>query len=162
MDKVIFPRRAGGVALVTLAVVTLAGCRGKRLSPEQQVRSAIAGVERAVEEKDLKRVGRFVSERYRDKEGNDRQAVLGLLRLQVLRYPAIHLLVRVTGVELPGPKQARATVIAAMASLPIAAPADLPKASADLYRFELQLTEDDGEWRLESASWKPARPEDFL
>ncbi len=150
-------------AVFVCLALAMAGCRGKRLSPEQYARALVAEMEQGVEEKDLKRVARLVSERYRDKEGNDRQTVLGLLRVQIIRYPAIHLLVRVSAVDVPVATQARATVFAAMASVPLGAPSDLPRAAADLYRFDIELGDDGkNEWRLTNAAWAPARPEDFF
>jgi hypothetical protein len=140
----------------------LAGCK-RPLTPEQQVRAALSAAEQAAQEKDLQALGGFLSEQYSDREQNDRQAVMGLLRLQFIRFPAIHLLVRVPHVGFPEPGRAEATALVAMAALPIAGPDELPRLSADLYRFDLVLgDEGKGHWRVRSAAWAPARAEDFL
>jgi hypothetical protein len=151
----VIPRRAPFLLLALLA------CR--RTTPEEQVRRTLAKAETAVEEKDLRTLARLVSARYADKEQNDRNAVLGLLRLQVVTRPALHVLLRVGEIGFPAPGSARVSLVAALASLPLASTADLARARADLYRFELTLAEEArGEWKVVSAAWGPARLEDFL
>lgn len=151
-------------ALLLIVLTSIAsGCRKNRLTPEQQVRKAIADVEKAVEDKDSDGISAFVSEKYSDPEQRDRRTVRGLMRLQFLRYPTIHLLVRVSAVDFPVPGQARATVFAAMGSLPIGGAADIPRVTADVYRFDLDLAEEDkGRWKVTGAKWSRARPDDFL
>jgi hypothetical protein len=153
-------------ALVLALLLVAPACK-RALTPEEQVRAAIAAAEKAAEEKDVRGVGQFVSERYSDGE-NDRPLVLGVVRLQFLRFPSIHLLVRVASVALPQPGEAHAVAFVAMAGLPIAGVDDLSRVSADLYRFELELADEGskgpgkGPWRIRSARWARARAGDFF
>jgi hypothetical protein len=148
-----------------LALLLLAPACKRALTPEEQVRAAIAAAEKAAEEKNLRALGEIVSERYSDGE-NDRPLMLGLMRLQFLRFPSIHLLVRVASVTFPQPAEAHAVAFVAMAALPIPGAADLTRMTADLYRFDLELADEGtrgkGPWRVRSARWAPARPADFL
>jgi len=146
-----------------VAAALLAGACRKRLPPEEQVRRAIAAAEHAATEKDLSALGDFVSPAYKDAEQNDRAAVMGVLRLQFMRYPAIYLLLRIVSVEVPAPREARAVVLAAMASVPIHGPEELPRLAADLYRFELQLRDDEGKgrWQVVGATWRPVELGEF-
>jgi hypothetical protein len=151
-----------GIAVTVVALALMAGCRTRK-SPEQQVRDVIAGAEAAVEDRDIGRLAGLVSNQYADGEDNDRAAVLALVRLQFIRFPAIHLLVRVTQLGISAPGRGEATVVVAMASLPMAAAADLARVSASLYRFDLVFAEESGgHWRVRSAAWSPGRAEDFL
>jgi hypothetical protein len=147
-------------AAVLLACGLSVGCR--RGTPEERVRRTVAAAEKAAEEKDLRTLGRLLSERYIDKDQNDRAAVMGLLRLQLLARGSVHLLTRVSAVEFPERARARVSLLAAMTSLPLAGPAELAKTRADLYRFDLTLAEESGDWRVVSAAWTPARVEDFF
>jgi hypothetical protein len=150
-----------GAALVVCLALA---CR--RGTPEEQVRRTVAAAETAAEERNVRALARLISERYRDGAGNDRAAVLDLLRFQLLTRPSIHLLTRVRSVELLGkesntPASARVSLVAAMAAVPLS-PGDLARARADLQRFELTLVEERrGDWRVVSATWSPARVEDF-
>jgi len=142
-----------------------AGCRKRHVTPEEQVRLAIAGLERAVEERDVGDAAALISDAYSDGAGNDKQAAAGLLRLQLLRHPSIHLLVRVMSVSLPSPGEARVSALAAVAGLPFVGPAEFAQVSADLIRFDLTLALDKDVkdvWRVRGATWASARAEDFV
>jgi hypothetical protein len=147
---------------VVVLVALLAGCRS-RATPEQQVRAVIARAADAAEDKDLKALAGLVSGQFAAPEGLDKAALVRMLQLQFLRYPEIHVLVRVPSLALPEPGRAQVVLLAALASLPLKSPADLARASADLYRFELVLAEESkGQWRVQSATWSPVRPELFF
>jgi hypothetical protein len=150
-------------ARTIIALALLAGCRD-RSTPEQQVRAAIAEAEQAAQDRDLRALATLISDQFQSAEGaeNDKAAVIRILQLQFLRYPAIHLLVRVPGVGFPRPGRAEATVLVAMAALPIRSPADFPTVNADLYQFDLVLVEEGRRsWKVRSAAWKPVRIQDF-
>lgn len=148
------------VVVLTLLLSMLA-CT-KRETPEQRVRAAIASAEEAVEKKDIAALRNFVSERYTDEDGRDRRAVEGILRLYVLRNEAIHLLTRIEAVSAPAPGKAEAVVYVAMAGRPITQADTLSSFNASLYRFELGFAEEDKQWRVARATWRPAEPTDFI
>lgn len=149
---------------VTLLAGLGTGCRGRRLTPEQQVRASLADLEVAAEDKDLEAVGQRIDEAFRGPDQSDRRAVLNMVRVQFLRYPSIHVLLRVAAVDIDGAGAARATVFAAMAGLAMPDPSALLRVGADLYRFDLVLADGDGDgrWQVREAAWSPARPEDFV
>jgi hypothetical protein len=153
--------RALLVFLFAAFALTPSGCRRARLSPEEQVRKAIDGVVKAVEERDMGPVAAAVSEQYADREGNDKKQIVSLVRVQFLLHPNLYLVTKVLSVECPEPIQAHATVYAAMASVPAGVPPDLRKLSADVYRFELTLVDEDGAWRVRRAAWAPATVKDL-
>lgn len=148
------------VVVLTLLLSMLA-CT-KRETPEQRVRAAIASAEEAVEKKDIAALRNFVSERYNDEDGRDRRAVEGILRLYLLRSEAIHLLTRIEAVRVPTPGKAEAVVYVAMAARPITQAETLSSFNADLYRFELGFTEEEKQWRLVRADWRPTELTDFI
>ena len=49
-----------------------------------------------------------------------------------------------------------------MASVPVGVLPDLRNLSADVYRFELTLVDEDGTWRVHRAAWAPATVKDLL
>ena len=138
------------------------GCR--RRSPERQVRDTIAALASAVEEKDLKAIRNLVSEGYRDAEQQDRAAVLELLAVTFARTAHMHLLTRVAAIEIAPSvdRTARATVVAAIASLPMKSVEDAGRVQADIFRFELTLVEESrARWVVTSASWQVAGLQDL-
>lgn len=145
-----------------VALVLASGCRRARLSPEQQVRKAIDVAVQAVRERELKPLTKVVSDSYVDRDGNDKAKILSLVRMQFVLHPSLYLLVKVAAVDCPAPTEGRAVVFAAMASVPPGVVPDPRQVSADVYRFELAMADEDGTWRIVSATWQPATIADLL
>lgn len=145
--------------LVTLLVV---GACSKTTTPEQRVRQFLDRAEQAAEQKDMRTLRGSVSEHYSDADGRDRRMIEGILRLYVLRHESIHLLTRIESIEFPKPSEAHVSIYVAMAARPIANAAQLAAFRADLYRFDLVLAEEDSQWRVQQADWRPAEPTDFI
>jgi hypothetical protein len=154
--------RAPIFGLLIALVLAAPGCRRARLSPEEQVRKAIDVVVKAVSERDIKPVAAAVSAAYADREGNDKKQIVSLVRVQFLLHPNLYLVTKVTSVECPERIQANVVVYAAMASVPAGVLPDLRNLSADVYRFELTLVDEDGTWRVRRAEWAPATVKDLL
>ena len=148
-------------AVVVLFLGTM-GCRRSRSSPEERVRKVVGEVVEAVREKDLKLVAATVSEQYADPEGNDKKQVVSLLRVQFLVHPNLYLVARIASVECPQPIQAQVIVYAAMLSVPAGVVPDLRQLSAEVYRFELMMIDEDGVWRVRQAAWHPATTQDLV
>lgn len=121
----------------------------------------IERAETLAEAKDLGGLKNLVSDAYHDDGGQDKRAILGLLFVQFRRYESIHLFTRIDRIEIRE-LHATARVFAAMAGRPIPRAEDLPALRADLYRFDLTLTEEGGEWRVTRSSWRPAVLTDFF
>lgn len=154
-----FSGRAAAAAVVALWL--LAGCAGQE-SPEQQIRTMLDSAARAVEQRALNQVKSFISPDYLDDRQRNRGAVMGLLTGYILRHKSIHLLTQINRIELPQPGQARVSMFVAMAGRPIEAASRLIDVRADLFRVDLQLALQEGEWRVESGSWRRADRGDFL
>jgi hypothetical protein len=154
-------------ARTRLLVMALAGCLvtpacRKRLSAQDQVREAVAEAVDGVREHKLKRVAAIVSTQYVDKEGHDRQAVVDIVRAHILLHRNLYIFSRISTIDCNEPGLCNATVLAAMAAVPGASPADLVKAQADVYRFTLRFVDEDGAWRVRNASWSRASVKDLL
>jgi hypothetical protein len=144
-----------------LCVGLAPACAPDADTPEARVRAVLAALEEGAQSRDAGAMKEHVSEGYRDAHGNDKRAVAQLVAFHLLRNQSVHLLTRVADVELPAPGDARAVALVAMAGTPIAGPEALLGLRADLYRFELKLREERGNWRVYSAEWHPATVEDF-
>ena len=149
-------RRAVAVLWV---VAVLAGCGGEP-TPEERIRALIAEAEIAAEARDTGDVMALVAESYQDVHGHSREDLRNFLRAMFLRYQSIHLLVRVSSIEVTD-ERARVTLFVAMAGQPLTE-ANLPLVRADGHRHDLDLITRDGEWRVEGAAWRQANRGDLL
>ncbi|UCE85782.1 MAG: hypothetical protein JSU66_15875 [Deltaproteobacteria bacterium] len=145
-----------------LATAALCACGAPPSSPEQEIRSLVAEAVRAAEERDIGAVKELISERYADEQGRDKRAVGATIGFYLLRHHAVHVLTRVGDMTFPRAGRAQATVLAALAGDAIASVDSLAGMRADLYRFELRLAREDGDWRVTFASWRPATLGEFF
>ena len=136
-------------ALIALAAV-LAGCSAPS-PPEEAVRAWLEAAETAVEERDRGRLIDMLAEHYVDARGNDRAAVDQRLRLFFLRHREILIASHIEELQVVGGTAAHVVLTAGMAGTD----AHAFGLRADAYRFELEFVEQDGEWLLIGADWRP-------
>ena len=154
-------RSFGKIRSVVVALLVTGAC-SKTTAPEQRVRQFLDRAEQAAEHKDVRTLRGLVSEHYSDSDGHDRRTIEGILRLYVLRHESIHLLTQIESIEFPKPREAHVGIYVAMAARPITNATQLAAFRADLYRFDLVLTEEDSQWHVRQADWRPAEPADFI
>jgi len=92
----------------------------------------------------------------------NKRAIEALLRLHILRNETVHVYAHIQSVTLPQADRAQATVLVAMAGVPIASAQDLPALVADLNRFEIEFVHEGRVWRVQRAAWRRAEPGEFL
>jgi len=144
-----------------LALALVAACGGSAQTPEARIRRVFAEMQAAAETRDAGAIKLHLSETYRDAQGDDRQAVVAIATMHFMRHTSVHLLTRVSTLEVTAPGEAHAQVLVAMAGTPIADARQLIPLRADLYRFDVKLRDEDGDWRVTAAAWQPATAADF-
>jgi len=145
-----------------VAAMLLPGCRSERPSPEAEVRTLINSAAKAAEQKSIGTLRDSISEKYADEQGQNKRAIENLLRLHFLRNESVHLFAHIQSVTLPQPDRAQATVLVAMAGVPIASAQELPALRADLHRFEIEFAREGKTWRVQRAAWRRAELGEFL
>ena len=151
------------VLALILSLASFTGaCSSDRNSPEAQVRALIKQGESASEKKETSVLRRLISEHYSDSQGQDKKAIEAILRYYFLRNESIHLLTRIQRITVPKPDTAQAVVLVAMAGQPISGPEELERLRADLHRFDLNLSREEGEWKVIRAEWRRVEFADFL
>lgn len=142
-------------------LLLLAGC-GEQDSPEDRIRQLIADGESAVEARSIADARALVSENYLDGKKRTRRDLTRLLAGYFLRHKSIHLLVQVNEILIEEAGRARAVIYVAMAGRPLDDVSRLPLVRANLYRFELEVSEVEGDWRVTGGQWRKASRRDFL
>ncbi len=148
-------------ARFVLGVVVLLGCGGPA-DPEVKLRALLEEIEEAVEARDLGGVKDAISEEFRDDAGRDKRELTRYVAGILLRNQNIHLATRVRELSIDADASGHVALIAALASGPIASASDLAQLRADVYRFEFSFVDEEGEWRLLHARWRPAVPADLF
>jgi hypothetical protein len=139
---------------LTFALVVLAtGCAAD--DPEAEVRALLADAEAAAEARDAGFFGEILGESYRDTHGNDREEMLRMVRGYFIANQRIEIVSRVDEVVIEGEDAARAVVHAGMLGRRAGA-ALLDGIDAELYRFELELVNEGGDWQIIGADFRRA------
>jgi hypothetical protein len=138
------------LGLLALGMSVIVGCRGD--DPATAIRETIAAAERAAESRDLGFYRDFIGAGYRDTHGNDREELLRLLRGLFITHSNVEIVNRIDDVTLQGADAARVTLSAGLVGQR-AGESLLGGVEGDLYRFELELVNDGGDWRVIGASW---------
>jgi hypothetical protein len=146
--------KAFGVVSV-LGALSVAGCGAS--DPELEIRALLAAAEQAAEARDVGFFSDLLGTSYRDARGNDRDEALRMIRGYFLANQRVEIVSRVDEIVLEGPQAdaARAVVQAGMVGQRSGAGL-IEGVDADLYRFELELVNDDGDWRIIGATWSRA------
>ena len=143
--------KAWGIAF--LLAVLASGCGAS--DPEAEIRAMLAAAEEAAEARDVGFFGDVLGESYRDARGNDREEMLRMLRGYFIANQRIEIVSRVDEIVIEGGDAARAIVHAGMVGRRTDATL-IDGLDADLYRFELELVNDGGNWQVIGADFKRA------
>jgi hypothetical protein len=135
--------------LLLISLVLLSACGAEPESAEDELRAWLERGEAAVEDRNRTKLLDMISERYADANGNDRESIGQLLRLQFLRQDDIALLTSVESIELYDTSAAELQLTVGMAGRN----RSRFGFSADAYRFVFELEREDADWRLVSARW---------
>ena len=150
------------ITLLGAGFLLLAACVQDTNSPEEQIRSMVAAMETAVEQRSLDSVRSLVSSDYKDEWNGDRRAALRALLFYFQGHQNIHLLTKISEIQIHDDgSRAEVIVYVGMAGKPVEKSEYLIAMNADIYRFDINLVADGNEWLVHSARWQKARPENF-
>ncbi len=139
-------------ARVLAATAVLAGgCSAQ--DPATAIEQLIEETEVAAESRDTGHFRRLIADSYVDARGNDREQLINLIRGYFLANQSIDVLSRIEAVELSGDDAAEVVVLAGvLARRPGAGLLD--GFDGRVYRLELELVENGGDWQIIGASWE--------
>jgi len=132
---------------------------GEQTPPEQQIRALIGDLEQAVEAGEKLGLDAFFHARYSDPWHKSRRAATATLIRLMLRHRGVHLFTVIRSVELDAAQDAASAVVyAAMTGVPVESVDALISLKADLYRFDIELVDEDGTWQITASRWQRVDP----
>ncbi len=145
--------------IISLATL-LAACGGDQASPEQRIRDLIDAVEAHVEAGELRALDQYLHADYSDQRHRTKLNALGTLFALLRRHRSVHLFTLVNAVEFDAGAEGRANAVVyvAMTGVPVASMETLISLKADLYRFDIELQEADGQWQVLASRWDRVDP----
>ncbi len=137
--------------LIFIAVALALTSCGKELTDEEKIEALIRDAAEKAEAKDIRGVLKHVSESYKDKEGNDRNQIKGLLFIYFQRYEKIGIFIRDIEVEVNGDSAS------AVVKLIFTGGAEIIPDSGSGYILDLKLKLEEGDWSVVRAGWTESR-----
>ena len=136
---------------LALLLVFLGGCGEAPGTPEAEIRELVRRTAEAAAGGELATVADALHADYRDARGNDREAMIKLLRLYRLRADKLLVLPDIESIEVNGADSARLDLTLRLAG------ADTGRLALEggVYRMELDLVREDA-WQVLSARWARA------
>ncbi len=150
-----------GIFLLVTLMVMLCSC-GSGDSLEDQVRQFVAAGEEAAETRNIGGIKELISEQYSDERGRTRGDIVAVAMRYFLANKNIHLLTRIREMNFLSEKRAIVQVYVAMTGQDVKEPDSLMNIQADLYRFDLELIQEGGDWQVIRSEWHSAMREDFF
>ncbi|HEC12673.1 MAG TPA: hypothetical protein ENI80_05415 [Acidiferrobacteraceae bacterium] len=160
MKTIIFYRSITGLFAV-MALWTLTSCSPEQ-PPEVQLRTLVDKGELAAERRELGPLRQLISEHYGDERGYDKKQIVGMVRFYLLGHQKIHLLTKISGIDIIDDKRSQLTVFAAMSGKPISGAQNLISIKAKLMRFDISFAKEGNDWKVITAVWRQAQIDDFL
>lgn len=142
------PIRARVLAVIALLAF---GCTAQ--DPATVIEQLIEETEVAAESRDTGHFRRLIAESYVDARGNDREQLINLIRGYFLANQSIDVLRRIESVELRGDDAAEVVVLAGVLARRPGAGL-LGGFDGRVYRLELELVENGGDWQVIGATWE--------
>jgi hypothetical protein len=96
----------------------------------------------------------LVADDYRDGDGRGADDIRGYLHAYLIAHQSIHLITRIDVIEIKGAEVARVRLTVGVLGRESDSTWDL---AGDIYRFDLRLAREDGEWRVTRAGWRAER-----
>ena len=143
-------RSARASLLWVVSLIAVAGCGSS--DPERDLKERIDAAVNAAEARNTGFFRDLIAPGFVDQRGNDRDAIVALVRGQFLIHQRISVISRVQDIVIAGNDAAETLLVAGMVGS-AGQRTGLGGFSADLYRIELEWVRDGADWRVIGARW---------
>ncbi len=141
-----------GLSALLVTVLILPACK-KPMSEEDRIKTMITDTADLARQKDIKGILEHVSKDYKDPEGNDRNALKGILFVYFQGYEKVGVFVRDIQVTVNGDEaEAVIKVILTGGEDPDTMGDVVPKSGGG-YLIDMKLAKEGGDWMVVRATW---------
>ncbi|MFK8011789.1 MAG: hypothetical protein AB8B80_07100 [Marinicellaceae bacterium] len=149
--------------IIIIFIVNLLSCSSDRpLSKEQVLSQSIDAIETRFESRNLSDIVEYVSESYQDERGRTIRDIKRTIQIQIMRHKSLYVLKSIGDVEWHDNENVSVQIAAAMAGKPIESVNLLKSIRADMINFNVDFVLEEDKFKVKSASWRWAKPQDFF
>ncbi len=131
----------------------LPACKGKQAG-EEAVRAVIKDMAESAGKKDVSGVMKHIDREYKDAEGNNYDAIKGVLTMYFVQLESINVFLRKQHIEVKGDKAAAVVNAVVSRGRKVQDVKDLLPTEAGGFVFDLSFENKDGNWVVTSALWR--------
>ena len=137
--------------LVIFSLVLISGCHKE--TEQDRIKKVIITIQKAAEEKDIRKVVNSLSKTYSDPQGFTYDTIKGLLLGYFFRHQNIH--VYITNLDVTVDDSVGRAVFQAVLSggNKTGSAADILPEALGMYAVDASFKKEDGEWKVSSAKW---------
>jgi hypothetical protein len=140
------------LALLCLMLSSFLGCHKE--TEQDKVRKVITNLQKAGEEKDIKKISNSISKSDKDPQGNNYGSIKGLVIACFYQYPKISIYITKLDVSVNGASaEANFQTVLTSRGAAESSPAVLPE-SLGVYAFDVIFKKESDEWKVVSAQWE--------
>jgi hypothetical protein len=144
-------KRLATVLFIFVIIIIVLGCH--RETEQDKIKKVITDIQKAAEEKDVKKIMHNLSKTYSDPQGFNYETIRRPLLGYFLVYPKISVYINnlQISIENTSAKAVFRTVLTSAAKS--GSPADLIPQSLGMYDFNVSLKKESDGWKVASATW---------
>jgi len=151
----LYDRQFKVIIALCIVIVCFSCCHKE--SEMEKVKKIITGVQKAAEEKNIKKIMNCISRTYRDPQGNTYDDIRGIVLAYFYRYPKVSVYIPSIDISVEDiiAKASFQSVLTGRGTNESTSSV-LPE-SLDVYAFEVLLKRESGDWQIVSAKWERVR-----
>ena len=147
-------RRVVTISLIFVIIITALGCH--KMTDQDKVKKVITDIQKAAEEKDVKKIINNLAKTYNDPQGYNYETIKGLLIGYFFQYPKIS--AYITNIEISIENTSAKAVFQTVLTSgnKTGSAADVIPQSLGMYDFDVSLNKELNGWKVTSAKWEQA------
>lgn len=138
------------LAILFLLLSSFLGCHKE--TEQDKVKKVITNIQKAAEEKEIRKISNSISGTYSDRQGNTSGSINRLVLGYFYQHPKISIYITKLDVSVRD-ATAKALFHAVLTSTGESSSAVLPE-SLGVYAFDVEFRKESGEWKVVSAAWE--------
>ena len=135
-----------------VAAISALGCHTQ--TEQDKIQKTVADIQKAAEEKDVRKILNSLSRTYNDPQGFSYDTVKGLLVSYFFRHQKIHVYITNLDISAEGAAGKAAFQAILSGSSKTGTVADVVPEALGMYSFDISLKKEDGDWKVTSARWE--------
>ena len=144
-------------------IISLMACSNEQAQTKEQVLSqSVNALETRFETRKLGDIIEYISEDYHDEQGRKLKDMKRIIQIQIMRHKTLYVFTSIGDVQWMDDQNVTIQIAAAMGGKPMESASILSSIRADMVNFSVDFVLEDEVFKVKSASWKWARPNDFL